>query len=69
MMKFIPRDPGLGAEEAVGAVADDVRGPGAGVCADGGGAGAARGPPLPQQLGVKVGMPFGVFTEKRKIML
>ena len=67
MMKFIPPHPGLGAEEAVGAVADDVRGPGAGagVCADGGGAGAAGGPPLSQQLGVKVGMPLGVFTEKR----
>ena len=69
MMKFIPPDPGLGAEEAVGAVADDIRGPGAGVCADGGGAGATGGPPLSQQLGVKVGMPLGVFTEKRKKML
>ena len=66
MMKFIPRDPGLGAEEAVGAVADDVRGPGAWVCADGGGAGAAGGPPLPQQLRVEVGMPLCVFTGKGK---
>ena len=67
-MKFIPRDPGLGAEEAVGAVADDVRGPGAGVCADGGGAGAPGGPPLPEQLGVEVGMPLGVFTENKKML-
>lgn len=73
-MKFIslttivpPCSPGgLGGQQAVTPVTDDVRSPGAGVRADGGGARAAGGPPLPQQLGVKVGMPLGVFTEKEK---
>ena len=60
-----PPGPGLGGEQAVAAVAP-VRGPGAGVGADGGGARAPGGPPLPQQLGVKVGMPLGVFTATKK---
>ena len=61
--------PGLGGQQAVTPVTDDVRSPGAGagVCADGRGARAAGGPPLPQQLRVKVGMALGVFTENRKM--
>ena len=59
---------GLGGQQAVTPVTDDVRSPGAGarVGADGRGARAAGGPPLPQQLRVKVGMALGVFTENRK---
>ena len=62
-------DTGLGGQQAVTPVTDDVHRPGAraGVSADGGGARAAGGPPLPQQLGVKVGMALGVFTEKIKM--
>ena len=60
-------DTGLGGQQAVTPVTDDVHSPGArtGVSADGGGARAAGGPPLPQQLGVKVGMALGVFTENK----
>ena len=53
----VPQCPGLGGEHAVAALAP-VRAGGCGTRAPGG-------PPLPQQLGVKVGMSLGVFTETK----